>query len=117
VTTQFLKNGEILRVSEDGQTSEIVKDGQGVRIPMILMDHATVKNDGALHRPGHRTTDAKVSDARHVAYAGMVHDVSTAWQRPGETVETTTDKKPAADARERAYETMIAGLNDAWRAA
>lgn len=96
---------------------QVLKDGRTLRVGMTFMDNKTVA-DNAMHRPGHRTTDAKVNDdARHLAYAGMVHDVSTAWQRPGEAVEIATDKKPPADASDKAYSAMVAGLTDAWRAA
>jgi hypothetical protein len=95
---------------------KIVRDGGKVTVKMTLMDNATVA-DAALHRPGYRTvTDAKISDGRHVAYAGMVHDLATAWRNPAADAEPPP-AKPTGDARDRAHDAMCLDLANAWRAA
>jgi hypothetical protein len=90
---------------------KVLKDGRSIKVPMTLMDNKTVVADAALYRPGVRAaSDTKVTGA----YSEMVSELNDAWREP--LPEVVIDKKPpATDPRERAYDSMVRGLESAWK--
>lgn len=91
---------------------KVLKDGRKITVGIRMMDHATV-NDGALHRPGVRTA---IGDKVIDAYGAMIADLGNAWRRPGST-ETTDRTPPPSDTRDKAYASMVRGLESAWKGA
>ena len=113
MTTEVLKDGEGVRVGRDGRVTRIVKDKGSVYVPLVLMDGAPsiTTVDAALHRPGFRgSTDAKSAEA----HASYVADLGNAWRTPS-TEAPAAKPAPTADAREAAYQSMVGDLESAWR--
>jgi hypothetical protein len=127
----------------DDEGDEIVKDGEHVRVPMMLCDamqrdvaaHYTrqrfTDGIGRSHQPGHRfintTSNSELrdaSDARDMAYAELEKRSAAAWRTPVAdvgNVATRAVERQAADtgqaelARDSAFAELEKRSANAWR--
>lgn len=107
---------------------QIARDGQTIRVPLMLMDSvqkavasSTVTNDGAGHRPGYAViTDAMVKD-RLKLYDAYIARVTSAWKNPPAVLANATDgkapppHKPATDDRAKLCDAYDKKLSERWR--
>ena len=102
---------------------DIVRDGERVRVPMMLMDSSRMVaidcGPGGPHRPGFRvSTDKAVYAARDKAYDAMIKRTSDAWksvERREADVEIAAEPPLCEDAREDAYQRYKMRMANAWR--
>ena len=118
---------------DDDDDDEVIRDGERVRIPMLMRDGATTAVDYcstdplAAHRPGfRRAADAGVRDASERAYQQMCRDAENAWRTPErarqdaerdcviarDEVQSMNDVEQI---RSRAYEAMVEQARNAWK--
>ena len=104
--------------------TDILRDGQRLRVPMMMRDHLTPLQravadatfDASLHRPGFRYA-ADYTPQRE-ALDQYIRDITTAWQpRDGEgsAVNGTQPPPTDADPRDAAYRDYCDRLTNAWR--
>src|SRR2546427_8093749 len=74
---------------EDEEDDDVVRDGEVVRVGILVRDGHTTAIDYcsddplAMHRPGfRRATDSAARDAAERAYRAMVEEASNAWRSP-----------------------------------
>jgi hypothetical protein len=104
---------------------EPLRDGERVRVPMIMMDsnRMTAIDYGddplARHKPGfRRAADQAMRDAGHRAYDGRVKRMSDAWksvERREADVEIAAEAPLCEDACEDAYQRYKRRKENAWR--
>ena len=123
---------------------DILKDGQTLRVPMIMRDgapnprlsptqlaiaatHDAMTFDAGMHRPGHRYANdaAPLNDAQRLrygvfdaakekAYADRDRDLTESW-RGNTNAAGRTDAMPLNDSREQAYGDYQRDIENAWR--
>lgn len=97
---------------------KVLKDGRTLKVRMTAMDHQTSADDLRFHRPGaHVTADAKANEARQSTYDAYVKDLGEAWRSPDPAPVVVANPTPPKDAGEKAYNAMVAGLENAWKGA
>src|SRR5262249_36956834 len=125
------------RDRDDDDDDYVLKDGERVRVPMLVRDSATTAIDYcstdplAAHRPGfRRAADAGVRDASERAYREMVARSTGEWRTP-QRVEQ--DREAACDQarievmcmddvqrtqriRDESYWRMVEEARNAWKA-
>jgi hypothetical protein len=116
---------------------DILRDGQRLRVPMMMRDHLTPLQravldhstmvvddcgDASLHRPGYRYIQGM--DRSEKARNDYIRDTVNAWRgpTPPTPVDTVLDDPPrfmdaaqAEQIRHKAYEDYVTRLCDAWR--
>jgi hypothetical protein len=106
------------QVAEDGETISVARDGQTVRVPIMLMDSRPAP--AFSHKPGF----IAVSDAERAALdvAHVVRDkkLSEAWRNPPpvDQAQTTVPKAPTTVATltsDQRYAARDSRLETAWR--
>ena len=121
--------GEIIATDEDDDG--ILKDGEGIRVSLFMMDELqrTVAADAAArggHRSGYQVggasimSDAQraaVTDERTAAYEERSQWLADAWRTPSSKPVNDADKQmnDATLDREAAYDEYRKWLQDAWR--
>jgi hypothetical protein len=116
---------------DEDEGDDIVKDGQHVRVPMMLCD--SFQRDVAQHygrraqvvdafglpagqRRGYAFVDTSSDDLRISAYADAARRSSNAW-RPAAKIPVVEGKVTTGDARANAYATYKERITNAWRSA
>jgi hypothetical protein len=121
---------------------DILRDGQRLRVPMMMRDHLTPlqravldhntvvvddSGDTALNRPGYRYIQGM--DRSEEARNDYIRDTMNAWRSPPPTPPTAPptgtvpndtpprfmDAVQAEEIRHKAYQDYVARLCDAWR--
>ncbi|HMF29322.1 MAG TPA: hypothetical protein VKE42_11155 [Candidatus Cybelea sp.] len=123
------------RHPDDDDDDYVLKDGERVRVPMLVRDSATTAIDYcstdplAAHRPGfRRAADAGVRDASERAYREMVARSTGEWRTPQRVEQDREAACVAArdevlsmgDAqaiRDRAWFEMCERARNAWKTA
>jgi hypothetical protein len=99
---------------------KVLRDGERVRVPLVMMDGRTVAVDcgpGGPHRPGFRY-NREAQAVRDESYDAMVQQAANAWKSDTRRIaDTERAAKPplCEDAREDAYRRYIARTEAAWR--
>ncbi|MFY9835013.1 MAG: hypothetical protein WAK55_00810 [Xanthobacteraceae bacterium] len=107
---------------------DLLRDGQRLRVSMFAMDsalrsasaHLPRVHDGtgdsglAMHRPGFRVTDARLSDALQRAYDAYEHELTTAWRRTSCRLLSRPQAIPLHDI-ETAYRLYAEEISQVWK--
>lgn len=113
--TKIIDGNEIL---EDGETINVARNGQTVRVPMMLMDGkpAPVLS----HKPGFLAVSDADRAVLDVAHAVRDKRLSEAWRNPPpvDQAQTTAPKAPTTAATltsDQRYAARDSRLETAWR--
>jgi hypothetical protein len=134
IQTNTTKTKKRVEVEDGDDDDKVVKDGQSVRVSMVMMDsfdsiqravfaaHQVKRNEAFDAKMRNSPGFVEVTDEERAATAKVLADrdarLSNAWKHPNPTVDAAppakTDATQANDA-ESAYEARRHRLENAWR--
>ncbi|ODS03789.1 hypothetical protein AUC71_07745 [Methyloceanibacter marginalis] len=92
---------------------DVIRDGESVRVPLMLCDAAQREIACHVHRP-HQVTDASDASQKTEAYERHLSNMQDAWRNPALAPETKGEA-PTGDARQQALALRDAALTAAWK--